>query len=92
MPPRMYDQNHWDEGTGLAIVTGAAIGAAVASSDSSSTSGSSSPEYVASPPCSAPMAVAVGSTTYYQCGSSWFTEGYGPNGPAYVAVAPPPGY
>jgi len=77
----------WDAGRVAAGVTGAAIGAAAASSASHS-----APVYVASPSCAAPMEVPVGSMTYFRCGSYWYTQGFGPNGPAYVQVAPPPGF
>jgi hypothetical protein len=79
----------WDAGAGLAAATtGAAIGAAAASSRSAPPA----QVYVASLPCGAPAAVPVGSTTYFRCGSSWYAQGYGPNGPTFVVVAPPPGY
>ena len=78
----------WDAGrVAAAGVTGAAIGAAAASSASHS-----APVYVASPACAAPIEVPVGSMTYFRCGSYWYTQGFGPNGPAYVQVAPPPGF
>jgi hypothetical protein len=78
----------WDAGrAAVAGVTGAAIGAAAASSASHS-----APVYVASPACAAPIEVPVGSMTYFRCGSYWYTQGYGPNGPTYVQVAPPPGF
>ena len=78
----------WDAGRAAAAgVTGAAIGAAAASSASHS-----APVYVASPACAAPIEVPVGSMTYFRCGSYWYTQGFGPNGPAYVQVAPPPGF
>jgi hypothetical protein len=79
----------WDAGAGrvAAVATGAAIGAAAVSSASSS-----APVYVASPACSAPIEVPVGGMTYFRCGSYWYTQGFGPNGPAFVAVPPPPGF
>lgn len=78
----------WDAGRAAAAgFTGAAIGAAAASSASHS-----APVYVASPACAAPIEVPVGSMTYFRCGSYWYTQGFGPNGPAYVQVAPPPGF
>jgi hypothetical protein len=78
----------WDAGrVAAAGVTGAAIGAAAASSASHS-----APVYVASPACTAPIEVPVGSMMYFRCGSYWYTQGFGPNGPAYVQVAPPPGF
>ena len=84
-----YAASHpaWDAGAGFAAATtGAAIGAAVVSSTAHAQM------YVASPPCAAPTIVPVGSMKYFGCGSSWYTQGYGPNGPTLVAVPPPPGY
>jgi hypothetical protein len=79
----------WDAGAGrvAAAATGVAIGTAAASSASHS-----APVYVASPACSAPIEVPVGSMMYFRCGSYWYTQAFGPNGPAFVAVAPPPGF
>lgn len=79
----------WDAGAGrvAAATTGVAIGAAAAS-----TSSAPAPVYVAGPPCAAPAVIPVGSMQYFQCGSSWYTRGYGPNGPTFVVVAPPPGF
>ena len=73
-------------GVGLAAATGAAIGAAagypepVASGVAVSSPGS---------PCASPAAAPPG---YLQCGSLWYTQAYGPNGPTYVQVAPPAGF
>jgi hypothetical protein len=80
----------WDAGAGsvAAATTGAVIGAAAVASASSHPA----PVYVASPPCAAPAVIPVGSVKYFQCGSSWYTQGYGPNGPTLVAVPPPPGF
>jgi hypothetical protein len=79
----------WDAGAGLAAATtGAAIGAAAASSRSAPPA----QVYVASLPCGEPDVIPVGSTTYFRCGSSWYAQGYGPNGPTFVVIAPPPGY
>ena len=84
-----YAASHpaWDAGARFAAATtGAAIGAAAASSTAHAH------VYMASPPCAAPTIVPVGSMKYFGCGSSWYTQGYGPNGPTLVAVAPPPGF
>jgi len=29
---------------------------------------------------------------YYNCGKTWYTEGYASSGPVYMPVPPPPGY
>jgi hypothetical protein len=85
-----YTASHpaWDAGAFAAAATGAAIGAAAASSKAPPPA----QVYVASPPCATPTLVPVGSMEYFGCGSSWYTQGYGPNGPTFVAVAPPPGF
>jgi hypothetical protein len=36
--------------------------------------------------------VTVGSSTYYQCGSAWYTRAYRGGDVAYVMSNPPPGY
>src|SRR4029077_3933416 len=51
---------------------------------------------VASPPgwtqACTPTTVSVGGTTYYQCGSAWYTRAYGGGDVAYVMSNTPPGY
>jgi hypothetical protein len=42
-------------------------------------------------PCT-PNTVVIQGVTYYRCGSSWYTQAYGSNGPIYTPVPPPPGY
>jgi hypothetical protein len=43
-------------------------------------------------PCAAPATVVVGSTTYYQCGSTWYIRAYSGGDVAYTIVNPPAGY
>jgi hypothetical protein len=61
------------------VVVGAAVGAALAS-----------------PPgwtmACTPTTIVAGATTYYQCGSAWYTRGYGGGNVTYVIVNPPAGY
>jgi hypothetical protein len=38
-----------------------------------------------------PTTVVVGSTTYYQCGSSWYNRAYQGGQVTYIVVNPPPG-
>ena len=81
----------WDAGAGVAAATtGAAIGAVAASSMASAASTTAG--YAASQPCPTPVAVAVGSMTYFKCGSAWYTQAYGPAGPTFVEVNPPSGF
>jgi len=81
----------WDAGAGLAAATaGAAAGAAVASSMTAP--GAATAGYAASEPCAAPETVTASGTTYYHCGSGWYTQALGPAGPTFVAVGPPPGF
>jgi hypothetical protein len=42
----------------------------------------------ASLPCS-PYTTVVQGVTYYQCGSTWYTQAYGGSGVSYVPVASP---
>jgi hypothetical protein len=35
--------------------------------------------------------VAVSGASYYKCGATWYTAGYGNGGVSYVQVAAPPG-
>jgi hypothetical protein len=84
-----YGYPAWDAGAGwAAAATGAAVGAAATAA---ATAHAGSSVYTASEPCANPASVSVGGTVYFRCGSSWFTQAYGPSGPGYVAVAPPPG-
>ena len=42
-------------------------------------------------PCT-PTVRAVDGVTYYNCGSTWYTQAYSGGGVTYVTVQPPPGY
>ncbi|MGZ8159288.1 MAG: hypothetical protein ACXWT4_10815 [Methylobacter sp.] len=42
-------------------------------------------------PCN-PNTTVVKGVTYYQCGSSWYTQAYSNNGVIYMPVPPPSGY
>jgi len=77
----------WDAGAGwAAAATGAAIGAAAASS---AAPGYGSSAYPADQPCVNAESVPVGATTFFRCGSSWYTQAYGPAGPTFVPASPP---
>jgi hypothetical protein len=84
-----YRYNNWDAGRGLAVATGAAIGAATANAV---TAPATAPTYGSGQPCADSSVVPVGDIQYFRCGSVWYTEAYGPSGPAFVQVAAPPGY
>ena len=101
-----YDDNNWDAGTGLAIAgTTALVAGSVAAISAATTPTTvvapaepsqfaappATPTPVLSAPCANANMVQVGDVTYSQCGSTWYTLAYGPNGPAYVQSAPPPG-
>jgi hypothetical protein len=79
---RDYLDDEWDDhhdryyGTG--VVTGVAIGAAASS------------DYVTSEPCSTTK--VINGTTYYHCGSTWYTRGYEGDELVYIIVSPPAGY
>jgi hypothetical protein len=74
----------WDAGAGwAAAATGAAIGAAAASS---AVPGYGTPASPAGQGCAT---VPVGSNTYFQCGSGWYMQAYGPSGPTFMPVSPP---
>jgi hypothetical protein len=85
---------NWDAGVGLAAATtGVAIGTAAASSRAvqpSSTAVYAMP--TASQLCASPTVIPVGGMNYFKCGSAWYTQAFGPSGPTYVGVAPPPGF
>jgi len=81
---------HWDAGVGMAAATGAAIGAAAAYP-----TGSASPPMAGSSsgsPCTAPTVVPAGNMQYFRCDGLWYTQAYGPSGPAFVQVPPPAGF
>ena len=75
-----YDENDYGyAGMAAAAAVGAAVGAAAAT-----------PPYWTLP-C-APTPVAVGGTTYYQCGYAWYIQAYSGGDVAYVITTPPVGY
>jgi hypothetical protein len=80
----------WDAGAGAAAMTGAAIGAAAASlmHPAAAAYAATAPGQ----PCANPMAVPAGDMNYLKCGSAWYTQAFGPSGPMFVQVAPPPGF
>ena len=79
------DDQHWDNhwygygNTGAAFVAGTAVGAAATRT------------YVTTLPCDYTTAFINGST-YYQCGSTWYSRGYVNGNVTYVVVQPPPGF
>jgi len=100
-----YDDQHWDQGKGLAI---AATGAAVVGTVGAVRAASAPPPVAAQPsefttapatpppaapaaPCENPTVVPSGGVSYARCGSAWYTQAYGANGPTWVQSAPPPG-
>jgi len=94
-----YDDNHWDQGKGLAIAGTAALAVGTVSAISSATAapppaaapaGAPAPATIP-PPCENAQVTAAGDINYYKCGSAWYTLAYGANGPAYVQSAPPQG-
>jgi hypothetical protein len=70
-------------GGAAAVAAGVAVGAAVGAA-------------AAAPPgwtiACTPTTVVIGATTYYQCGSAWYTRGYSGGDVTYVIVNPPPGH
>ena len=102
----VYEDEHWDEGKGLAVAatgvlvagTAAAAASAVAAPPPAAAVPSSqfatpaaTPLPPAAAPCASPTSVPVGEVTYSKCGSTWYTQAYGANGLVYVQSAPPPG-
>jgi hypothetical protein len=83
---------NWDAGVGLAAAkTGVAIGTAAAASSQPSSTGVYAMQ-TASQLCASPTVIPVGGMNYFKCGSAWYTQAFGPSGPTYVGVAPPPGF
>ena len=102
----VYEDEHWDaQGKGLAIAaTGAVVAGTVAAVSSATaqpaavaqpaqfaTDPATAPPAAPAPPCANPATVSAGGVTYTKCGSTWYTQAYGANGPVYVQSAPPPG-
>jgi hypothetical protein len=86
---RYYDGGYYG-GYGGAAVAGVAVGAVAAGAVAAGAAAA------ASPPgwtlACTPTTVSVGGSTYYQCGSAWYTRAYGGGDVAYVVSNPPPGY
>ena len=40
-------------------------------------------------PCNNPNVTEIQGVTYYQCGSTWYTQAYGNTGVIYMPVPPP---
>ena len=88
----------WDDGEVVAVAIGAAaVGAAVGRATASQSSSSSTTTVYTAPPsatgglpCTPNMSVFNG-VSYYQCGTSWYTQAYGNTGVMYIPV-PPPGH
>jgi hypothetical protein len=83
-----FAEDEWDDhyyhgynNTGAAFVTGVAVGAAVAS-----------PTYVTTLPCTSTTVISSGSTTYYQCGTTWYSRGYQSGTVVYIVSDAPTGY
>ena len=83
-PPRGRTQrDNTTHAASAACFSGAALGAAAGAA-------AAQPYY--SLPCSGAATVVVGSTTYYQCGSTWYIRVYSGGDVAYTIVNPPAGY
>jgi len=73
-----WDDHHDHYYGGVGVVTGVAVGAAASSN------------YVTSAPCS--TTEVVNGSTYYHCGSTWYSRGYEGGEVVYIIVSPPAGY
>jgi hypothetical protein len=51
-----------------------------------------SPTYVTTLPCTSTTIIASGSTTYYQCGTTWYSRGYQGGTVVYIVGGAPSGY
>ena len=71
---------------------GTVAGAAVAGAALGAAAGAAAAQPYYSLPCSGAATVVVGSTTYYQCGSTWYIRAYSGGNVAYTIVNPPAGY
>lgn len=88
-----YDDDNWDGGEVAIVAIGAAaVGAMAASSqnpqDSTVVYSELPPTGSAGLPCT-PNTAVVNGVTYYQCGTSWYTQAYGNGGVIYMPVPPP---
>lgn len=95
------DGDDWDDGEVAALALGAAVlggvvGYAAGESSAEQTAApSSTVVYTEAPssgtgglPCT-PNTTVVEGVTYYQCGTSWYTQAYGSTGVIYTPVPPP---
>jgi hypothetical protein len=93
-----HDDDDWDDGEVAAVAVGAAALGAVGGYAAGQSSASSTVVYTTPPPAGytslpcTPSVIAVSGVTYYQCGSTWYTQAYGGSGVSYMVVAPPSGY
>jgi hypothetical protein len=98
-----HDDDDWDNGG--AFIGGALVGGAMVAASRPATAyyppttttyvtnepaPAPAPAYVP-PPCNV-APIEVSGVPYYNCGKTWYTEGYASNGPVYMPVPPPPGY
>ncbi len=87
----------WDDGEVWAVGLGAAALGYVVETETAETTSTTTvyttppPAGYTSLPCS-PNVVPANGVTYYQCGSTWYTQAYGGSGVSYMVVAPPPGH
>ena len=89
-----WDDDDWDDGEVAAVAVGAAalgaMGGYVAGTETAETTTAvynTPPAGYTSLPC-APNLVPANGVTYYQCGSTWYTQAYGGSGVSYMVVAP----
>ncbi|NLC70588.1 MAG: hypothetical protein GX751_04420 [Desulfuromonadaceae bacterium] len=89
-----YHGGHWDYHYGsndvaAAFVVGTAVGVTAGA-----VAASSRPAQVVTVttlPCTA-ATVIVNGTTFYQCGTTWYSRGYQGNNIVYIVATPPPGH
>jgi hypothetical protein len=90
-----YHGGHWDndwydgDDEAAAFVVGAAVG--VAAGAAAASSHTTYVNTVTTLPCSSTM-VTVNGTSYYQCGTTWYSRGYQGNSVVYIVTIPPAGY
>jgi len=95
------DGDDWDNGEVAAVAIGAAVVGGVVgyaagqSSTEQTTAPSTTVVYTAPPasgsgglPCT-PNTAVVNGVTYYQCGTTWYTQAYGSSGVMYMPVPAP---
>lgn len=96
-----HNDGDWDDGEVAAVAIGAAAIGAMAgyaageSNTSQAPATSTTVVYTTPPPAGngglpcTPNTAVVNGVTYFQCGSSWYTEAYGANGVVYMPVPAP---